>query len=325
MNTDIDSAFVGTCSNGRIEDLRIVAGILKNRKVAPGIILKIVPATDAIWTLSLQEGLIDIFKEAGAIVSHAGPDGSALEEIKQSNFDEVTLSTGNLYPAPGNGGRGDLFLAPPAIVAASAIAGYITTPDLIPDKPAALFSYAQKDHNQEEAKETGTPVFLADKPTVLRGKVWYIPFDNIDSDMIYHSQYAELSQTESMAERTFSKLTGYEDFANKVAPGDIIVTGNNFGLGSSRQQTVDCFKALGIYAIIAKSFAVIYERNAINAGLPIIVCNHIEQLELQTNDIMEIDLNTGEITNIHKGKSVYAEKFSNIQMEIYQRGGLFQV
>jgi len=324
MNTDIDSAFVGTCSSGRIEDLRIVAGILKNRKVAPGIILKIVPATDDIWTQSLQEGLIDIFKEAGAIVSNAGPGESALEEIKQSNFDEVTVSTGNLNPPPRNGGRGDLFLAPPAIVAASAVAGYITTPDLIPDKPNALFSFPQKD-NTHELEETNPPISTADKPTILKGKVWYIPFDNIDSDMIYHSQYAEANEAKSMTDRTFSKLTGYEDFANKVAPGDIIVTGNNFGLGSSRQQTVDCFKALGIHAIIAKSFAVIYERNAINAGLPIIVCNHIEELELQTNDIMEIDLNSGKINNLHNDKSVFAEKFSNIQMEIYQRGGLFHV
>jgi 3-isopropylmalate dehydratase small subunit len=88
---------------------------------------------------------------------------------------------------------------------------------------------------------------------------------------------------------------------------------------------VDCFKALGIQAIVAKSFAVIYERNAINAGLPIIACNQIEHLELQTDDILSIDLNTGKIVNQRNSKSVNGEKFSNIQMEIYQRGGLFHI
>jgi 3-isopropylmalate dehydratase small subunit len=322
QNTDIDSAFVGTCSNGRIEDLRIVAGILKNRKVAPGIILKIVPATDAIWTQSLQEGLIDIFKESGAIISTAGQGGSALDEIRQSNFDEVTISTGN-FNYPGNSGRGDVYLAPPAIVAASALAGFITTPDHIPDQPASMFSFTKKETAQAES--TGLIAEIADKPTILKGKVWYVPFDNIDSDMIYHSRYLELSEAGSVANHTFSQLSGYEDFANKVTPGDIVVTGHNFGLGSSRQQAVDCFKALGIQAIVAKSFATIYERNAINAGLPIIVCNHIETLELQTDDVIKINLKTGEIENKRNGKSVTSEKFSDIQMEIYQRGGLFHI
>jgi aconitase A len=208
LNTDIDSAFVGTCSSGRIEDLRMVAGILKNHKIAPGVVLKIVPATDAIWTQSLQEGLIDIFKESGAIVSNAGPGGSALEEIKQSNFDEVTVSTGN-FNYPGNTGRGELYLAPPSIVAASAIAGFITTPDLIPDKPATLFSFPKKDIVLEEQQEANT-AFSADQPTILTGKVWYIPFDNIDSDMIYHSQYTIPSEQSPVKNNTFSQLSGYE-------------------------------------------------------------------------------------------------------------------
>ncbi len=254
QNTGIVSAFVGTCTNGRIEDLRIVAGILKGRKVAPGIILKIVPVTDEIWTQSLQEGLIDIFKEAGAIVSTAGPGGSELEVDKPSKFGEVTVSTGNLN-FPGNNGRGDVYLASPAVVAASAVAGFITQPDHIPDKPLTLLSFPKKETVQTEQDTSDT--FRADKPTMLKGKVWYIPFDNIDTDMIYHNRYSVLSESNPEANYTFSHLSGYEDFASKVEPGDIVVTGYNFGIGSSRQQAVDCFKALGIQAIMAKSFAVI--------------------------------------------------------------------
>lgn len=319
-NVGIDSAFIGTTSNGRIEDLRIAAGILKNRKVAQGVLLKITPATDEIWTQSLQEGLIDIFKEGGAIVSDAG-GGEGIEDlIVQRGHGEVTLSTAS-KKHPGQVSSGDLYLASPAIVTASAIAGYITTPAFIPEKPEKLFSFPQK-VGEPTVPELTTSVENT-KPTVLVGKVWYIPYDDIDTDMIYHNRYEDISESKAMGNVTFSDLSGYEDFASKVIAGDIVVTGHNFGLGSSRQQAIDCFMALGIQAIIAKSFAVIYERNAINAGLPIIVCTQIDNLKLQTGDILEIDLNTGKINNQRNKLSVDGEKFSNIQMEIYQRGGLF--
>ena len=322
QSVGIDSAFIGTSSNGRIEDMRIAAGILKSRKVAPGVLLKITPATDEIWTQSLQEGLIDIFKESGAIVSNAG-GGEGIEDlISQRGHGEVSISTA-AKKYPGQVGPGDLYLASPAIVTASAIAGFITTPDHIPEKSERLFSFHKKEGilPEQETKES----LETTKPTILRGKVWYIPFNDIDTDMIYHSRYEEISEKEAIANYTFSNLSGYEDFASKVIAGDIVITGHNFGLGSSRQQAVDCFMALGIQAIIAKSFAVIYERNAINAGLPIIVCSQIDELQLQTGDILEIDLNSGKISNDRNKLSVVGEKFSNIQMEIYQRGGLFNV
>lgn len=322
QNTGIDSAFIGTSSNGRIEDMRIVAGILKNKKIAPGVLLKITPATDEIWTQSLQEGLIDIFKESGAIVSNAG-GGEGVEELaKKRGYGEVSISTASKnYPSQVS--TGDLYLASPAVVTASAIAGFITTPDNIPDKADKLFSFPKKEETIVEQTESET--IETNKPTILKGKVWYIPFDNIDTDMIYHSRYEEVSDLNSIANYTFNHLTGYEDFASKVIAGDIVVTGYNFGLGNSRQQAVDCFKALGIQAIVAKSFALIYERNAINAGLPSIVCSQIDELKLQTGNVIEINLTSGKITNMSNQRSVDGEKFSNIQMEIYQRGGIYNV
>lgn len=321
-NTGIDSALIGTSCNGRIEDLRIAAGILKNRKVAPGVMLKIIPATDEIWTQSLQEGLIDIFKESGAIVSDAGGGDSTDEMRQKGGFGEVTISTGSKnYQEQTE--HSDLFLASPAIVAASAIAGFITTPARIPAKPQTLFSFNPKKNTEVSTEAVSEPEIS--KPTILKGKVWYIPFDNIDTDMIYHSRYEEISEQQAIANFTFSHFAGYEDFASKAGIGDIIVTGHNFGLGGSRQQAVDCFKFLGIQAIVAKSFAVIYERNAINAGLPIIVSSRIDDLKLQTGDVLSIDLITGQMTNERNHVSVDGEKFSNIQMEIYQRGGLFNI
>jgi 3-isopropylmalate dehydratase small subunit len=304
-NKGIDSAFIGTCTNGRIEDLRIVAGILKGRKVAPGIILKIVPATDEIWTLSLQEGLIDIFKEAGAIVSNAGCGGCASSQFIGQNLGEVTISSGNKN-FPGKSSYGEVYIASPAIVAASAIAGYITTPELIPDKPQSLFSFPSKDKSVAEDNSEST------KPVILEGKVWYIPFDNIDTDKIYNSRYTELTDLSEFGNYAFSHFEGFENFAKEANPGDIIVVGKNFGLGNSSSHAVDCFKSLGIQAIVAKSFAVVYEKNAINAGLPVIVCKNIDKINLQTGDTIQINLKTGEISNTRAKKSVWGEKFSSI-------------
>ena len=73
-----------------------------------------------------------------------------------------------------------------------------------------------------------------------------------------------------MGQYIFDNLAGYEDFAKRVKPGDIVITGKNFGAGSSRQQAVDGFAILGVQAILAESFGAIYERNAINAAFPIL-------------------------------------------------------
>ncbi|HAX95390.1 MAG TPA: homoaconitate hydratase, partial [Prolixibacteraceae bacterium] len=93
--TEIDSVFIGSCTNGRIEDLRVVADILNGRKITPGVVLKIVPATDEIWRQALDEGLIHIFKDAGALVSNAGCAGCASGQVGQNGPGETTLSTGN--------------------------------------------------------------------------------------------------------------------------------------------------------------------------------------------------------------------------------------
>ena len=93
--TKIDSAFIGSCTNGRMEDMRITAEILKGHKVPNGVILKIVPSTDGIWQQCLEEGLIKIFKDAGALVSNAGCAGCAAGQVGQNGPEEITISTGN--------------------------------------------------------------------------------------------------------------------------------------------------------------------------------------------------------------------------------------
>ncbi|MCF8380001.1 MAG: 3-isopropylmalate dehydratase large subunit [Bacteroidales bacterium] len=314
----IDSAFVGSCTNGRIEDMRLVAEVLKNRKIAPGVVLKIVPATDLVWQRCLDEGLIDIFKEAGALVSNAGCAGCAAGQVGQNGEGEITISTGNRN-FPGKQGKGKVYLSSPANAAASAIAGFITTVDNIPDEAMRFPS--------PKPKSQKTKAIIAEvsehKPIILKGRAWHINEDDIDTDMIFHNRYLTITNMADMGQYTFDNLKGYESFASQASKGDIVFVAKNFGAGSSRQQAVDCFKSLGIQAIVAESFGAIYERNAINAAFPILICPNIQDLKLQAKDEVSVNLETGEIKNLTRKINVQAEKLSEVQMEIYQKGGLF--
>jgi 3-isopropylmalate/(R)-2-methylmalate dehydratase large subunit len=314
----IDSAFIGSCTNGRIEDMRKAGAILRNRKIAPGVVLKIVPATDRLWKTCLEEGLIEIFKKAGALVSNAGCAGCAAGQVGQNGPGEVTISTGNRN-FPGKQGKGDVYLASPDVVAASAIAGFITTSDKIPSEPA-LFSKPRKNNSDSERsiRKKEAPA-LTD---IIEGRVWIICRDNIDTDMIYHNRYLTVTDIKEMGQYAFENIAGYEDFAAKVKPGDIIATGKNFGSGSSRQQAVDCFISLGIKGIIAESFGAIYERNAINAAFPVITCKSLNQIDLHNGDNIRINILSGEITNLRNGFITFAGPFSEVQYEIYSKGGL---
>jgi len=313
----VDSGFIGSCTNGRIEDMRAAAAILKDKIIAPGRILKIVPATDMIWNSCLKEGLLKIFKDAGALVGSAGCAGCAAGQIGQTGKGEVTISTGNRNFA-GKQGKGDIYLASPQTVAASLLAGYITTVDAIPKKPVPV--------KVETTSVKNIPTQKKEKvvsPLVVEGRAWVIQKDNIDTDMIYHNRHLAITNPAEMGPYTFGNLKGYEQFAKEVKKGDIVVAGKNFGCGSSRQQAVDCFKALGISVIVAESFGAIYERNAINSGMPILVAEDITK-KLHDKDVLSIDFTTGQITDKTEKISFNAKPFSEAQKEIYLRGGLLR-
>jgi homoaconitate hydratase family protein/3-isopropylmalate dehydratase small subunit len=317
QGTKIDSAFIGSCTNGRMNDMYMAAAVLKNRKVAPGVVLKIVPATDEIWKECLDKGLIRIFKESGALVSNAGCAGCAAGQVGQNGPGEITISTGNRN-FPGKQGKGSVYLASPETVAASAVAGFITTIDKIPRKPA-VFTINEKNPVTAVIEKNN---IHTTKSTLISGRVWVIAKDNIDTDMIFHNRYLATTDIKDMGQYTFDNLKGYEDFSKKATPGDIVVAGKNFGCGSSRQQAVDCFVSLGIQAVIAGSFGAIYERNAINAAFPIITLSELQKTDFQDGDIISIDLKTGMIKNQRTDILLMAEPFSDVQLELYLKGGL---
>ena len=140
--------------------------------------------------------------------------------------------------------------------------------------------------------------------------------------MIFHNRYLAITDIKEMGRYTFDNLKGFEDFSNKAKQGDLIITGKNFGCGSSRQQAVDCFAALGIQAVIAESFGAIYERNAINTAFPIITCKALAEIDLKNGDKIKVNFKTGEIENLQNKKTTMAEPFSDVQYEVYLKGGL---
>ncbi len=168
------------------------------------------------------------------------------------------------------------------------------------------------------------------RPTIVKGKIWVLRtpdgrlYDDIDTDMIFHNRYLHITDLGQMGQYALDNLKGWEDFAQKVQPGDLILAGKNFGAGSSRQQAVDCFRALGVGAVLAESYGAIYKRNAINSGFPIVALPGLtgNVIHFKTGDTVEIDFESGQVAL--SGNQVFqADPFSRVQMDIYQAGDLF--
>ena len=236
------------------------------------------------------------------------------------------MSTGNRNFA-GKQGKGEVYLASPAVTAASAVAGVIALPDEIPEKPVlfcteagvAADAGALADAGVAEDGPMAQPGTAPEKPEAFKGRVWVVAEDNIDTDMIFHNRYLTITDIAEMGQYTFDNLEGWEDFAKKAQPGDIVITGKNFGAGSSRQQAVDCFESLGVTVVIAESFGAIYERNAINKGFPIVTAD-LGSESLADGEEIEVDLRRQTVT-LPSGKEVPVG-FSEVQMDIYMKGGL---
>ncbi len=153
---------------------------------------------------------------------------------------------------------------------------------------------------------------------MMKGQVWKFGND-VDTDQIIPSQYLLLPTVEEMKQYTFEPLD--KDFATKIAKGDMIVAGDNFGSGSSREQAPLVLKALGVSAVVAKSFARIFFRNAINIGLPVVICKDIYD-SVDNQDTLEIDVQQGNIRNLKTEEIFVSTKLPAHVMNILEAGGL---
>ena len=154
---------------------------------------------------------------------------------------------------------------------------------------------------------------------VMKGKAWKFG-NNIDTDQIYPGIYVELTEMEDIKKHALSG-SAEPKFADEVQPGDIVVAGTNFGCGSSREHAAMTLKGAGVGAVLAESFGRIFFRNAINLGLPVIVCPGISKCA-QKGDEIRIDIETGEVTDVTRGKVLKTTPFSPYVLNILESGGI---
>ena len=151
-----------------------------------------------------------------------------------------------------------------------------------------------------------------------KGTVFKYP-DNVDTDVIIPARYLNTADANELAKHRKEDIDA--DYVNKVQPGDVMVAGWNFGCGSSREHAPLVIKTCGTGCVIAKSFARIFYRNAINIGLPILECEAAAE-EIQAGDEVSVDFDTGVITDHTTGKTYQAEPFPEFIQNIIKKGGL---
>ena len=143
--------------------------------------------------------------------------------------------------------------------------------------------------------------------------------DNVDTDVIIPARYLNTSDARELALHCMEDID--REFVKRVQPGDVIVAGWNFGCGSSREHAPLVIKTCGTGCVIAKSFARIFYRNAINIGLPILECEQAAQ-EIEAGHEVTVDFDTGIITDVTTGKSYQAQPFPPFIQNIIRSGGL---
>jgi 3-isopropylmalate dehydratase small subunit len=150
------------------------------------------------------------------------------------------------------------------------------------------------------------------------GRIWKLG-DNINTDVIIPGRYNVTTDRAQLARHCLCEIL--PEFARQVEPGDMIVAGHNFGCGSSREHAPTSIQATGVKVVIARSFARIFYRNAVNIGLPVLVCEEAV-LNSQDGQALDVDLSTGRITNVTTGQRWQAEPLDPFVARIVEAGGI---
>ncbi|HVO59699.1 MAG TPA: homoaconitase [Terriglobales bacterium] len=304
----IQKAYLISCVNSRLEDLQSAAAVLKGKKIAPAVKFYLAAASAWVQQEAQKQGIWQTLLDAGAhpLPPGCGPCiglGTGLLEKG-----EVGISATNRNFKGRMGSRdAQCYLASPEVVAASAVAGYITGPHQMPHRtPAKHYQEFAGNGKGSEEKVEILPGF----PAHIRGRLVFMPQDNVNTDAIYGKDY---TYRDDMTPEMMAKVVmeNYDpQFAARTRSGDVIVSGFNFGTGSSREQAATCLKAKGIPLVIAASFSQTYLRNAYNNGflgveVPEFVRRLREQLANEITakgktiipgDEIDIDFTSGTIT-----------------------------
>jgi homoaconitate hydratase family protein/3-isopropylmalate dehydratase small subunit len=262
--TPVQQGFIGTCTNGRIEDLRQAAEILKGQKVADGFQLLITPASQKIYLQALKEGLIELFIEAGANVlsSSCGPCLGTGQGIPADGINVISTANRNFLGRMGNK-NASIYLASPANVAMSAIKGYIC--DTRNTDKKEKFPYAKP--------QSSTLTINENDNRRDHSGVWnYSDTDNLNTDQMFAGNLTYNILSSDAPTIMPHLFAGFDvNFSKNVKAGDIILAGDNFGCGSSREHPSVGLAHAGIKAVIVKSVNRIFYRSSINQGLLLIV------------------------------------------------------
>lgn len=284
--TKIQQALIGTCTNGRLEDLRIAAKVLDGRTVPPHVQLLIAPASKDIYLQAIEEGIIATLIKAGANILGAscGPCLGTGQGIPADGTTVISTANRNFKGRMGNK-EARIFLASPACVALSAVKGEITDPRTTP-----------KDEKFSYAKEQSSTLEISANENRKQNGVWnYADVDNLNTDQMFAGNltYSVLSSdAPSILPHLFK---GFDDnFSDNVSKGDIIVSGDNFGCGSSREHPAVGLAHAGVQAVIVKSVNRIFYRSCINQGLLLIVNADIVNA-YKSGDKIKADFLAGEI------------------------------
>lgn len=319
--TPIQEAFLGTCTNARLDDLVIAASILKNKKIKRGVQFFIAPASSEIYLEAMNNGIIQTLVEAGATIlsCSCGPCLGKGQGIPADGCTVLSTANRNFLGRMGNK-NSSIFLASPATIAASAHVGKIVDPrDYHPIKIEEKKSNLQI---EEKTEQTRIVVIEPDNDRYFNN-VWdYSDVNDFNTDQMFSGALTydiKSADGEKIVPHIFKGLD--ETFATRVRKDDIIIAGENFGCGSSREHPAVGLAYIGVKAVIVKSVARIFYRSAINQGLPIIVHPNFVK-EFNKDSSVTIDLESGKITN---GEQIYTfPKLPEELLEIFNSGGLIK-
>ncbi len=307
----IQQALIGTCTNGRIEDLREAALMLKGKKTPKYMQLQIIPASKQIYMQAMKEGLIEIFMEAGANVlsSSCGPCLGTGQGIPADNVNVISTANRNFKGRMGNN-TSNVYLASPATVALSAIQGEITDPRGIPANDQ--FPYHAPQSTTVEIKEGDDRYH--------EGTWNYADVSNLNTDQMFAGNLTYNVQSSEPEKIMPYLFKGFDDsFSDRVREGDIIVAGANFGCGSSREHPSVGLAHAGIKAVICKSVNRIFYRSAVNQGLPILlVPEAVDAFKKGAN--VSVDFENGKVI-VGKEKFSFSPLPAKL-MEIFKAKGL---
>jgi homoaconitate hydratase len=268
----IQKAYLVSCVNSRLEDLEAAAKVLKGKKVAAGVSFYLGAASKWVQEEAEKRGIWQALMDAGAHPLPAGCGPCIGLGVGLLEKGEVGISATNRNFKGRMGSRdAQCYLASPEVVAASAIAGYIRGPHEFADRhPARVYTELAAATAGFEKVE-----ILPGFPARVKGRLVFLPQDNVNTDAIYGKDY---TYRDDMTPEMMAKviMENYDpQLAARTQAGDVIVSGYNFGTGSSREQAVTCLKAKGIPLVIAASFSQTYLRNAYNNGF---LCIEVPEL-----------------------------------------------